>query len=204
MCLHMPHRRYDAPNDVRSPQANVVRWFSRLPGDGGQVRTHRHRSRGDRHQGPDRHFGRGARAAPAFEPSGGCLGRRPRLRAQLGGGQEWCRGSSARASGFACWWSWGPRVDGHRRLPAWQGAGRLLPEFTPPVVDVQTESLGLSGAEAEQLITFPRPPSQGPASPTTSRPRRWLPRSTPGGRRCRRREPSGQRLLGAIAAAQVH
>ena len=31
----------------------------------------------------------------------------------------------------------------------------VLPEFTPPVVEVQTESLGLSAAEAEQLITVP-------------------------------------------------
>jgi Cu/Ag efflux pump CusA len=30
-----------------------------------------------------------------------------------------------------------------------------LPEFTPPVVEVQTESLGLSAAEVEQLITVP-------------------------------------------------
>ncbi|MFL5819553.1 MAG: efflux RND transporter permease subunit [Solirubrobacteraceae bacterium] len=31
----------------------------------------------------------------------------------------------------------------------------VLPEFTPPVVEVQTESLGLSGTEVEQLITVP-------------------------------------------------
>lgn len=31
----------------------------------------------------------------------------------------------------------------------------LLPEFTPPYVEVQTEALGLSAAEVEQLITVP-------------------------------------------------
>ncbi len=30
-----------------------------------------------------------------------------------------------------------------------------LPEFTPPLVDVQTEALGLSAAEVEQLVTVP-------------------------------------------------
>src|SRR5436309_13453183 len=30
-----------------------------------------------------------------------------------------------------------------------------LPEFTPPVVKVQTESLGLSANEVEELITVP-------------------------------------------------
>src|SRR5437667_12307367 len=29
------------------------------------------------------------------------------------------------------------------------------PEFTPPTVDIQTEALGLSAAEVEQLITVP-------------------------------------------------
>src|SRR5437660_12621055 len=29
------------------------------------------------------------------------------------------------------------------------------PEFTPPVIDIQTEALGLSAAEVEQLITVP-------------------------------------------------
>jgi Cu/Ag efflux pump CusA len=31
----------------------------------------------------------------------------------------------------------------------------VLPEFTPPRVEVQTEALGLSAAEVEQLITVP-------------------------------------------------
>src|ERR687897_2823902 len=31
----------------------------------------------------------------------------------------------------------------------------LLPEFTPPYVEIQTEALGLSAAEVEQLITVP-------------------------------------------------
>jgi Cu/Ag efflux pump CusA len=31
----------------------------------------------------------------------------------------------------------------------------MLPEFSPPTVEVQTEALGLSAAEAEQLITVP-------------------------------------------------
>jgi Cu/Ag efflux pump CusA len=31
----------------------------------------------------------------------------------------------------------------------------VLPEFTPPMVEVQTEALGLSAAEVEQLITVP-------------------------------------------------
>src|SRR5215217_4057074 len=31
----------------------------------------------------------------------------------------------------------------------------VLPEFTPPYVEVQTESLGLSANEVEQLITVP-------------------------------------------------
>jgi CzcA family heavy metal efflux pump len=31
----------------------------------------------------------------------------------------------------------------------------VLPEFTPPLVDVQTEALGLSAAEVEQLVTVP-------------------------------------------------
>src|SRR3954447_23108006 len=31
----------------------------------------------------------------------------------------------------------------------------VLPEFTQPVVEVQTESLGLSAPEVEQLITVP-------------------------------------------------
>jgi Cu/Ag efflux pump CusA len=31
----------------------------------------------------------------------------------------------------------------------------VLPEFTPPTVDIQTEALGLSAAEVEQLVTVP-------------------------------------------------
>ncbi len=31
----------------------------------------------------------------------------------------------------------------------------VLPEFTPPYVEVQTEALGLSAPEVEQLITVP-------------------------------------------------
>ena len=31
----------------------------------------------------------------------------------------------------------------------------ILPEFTPPTVEVQTEALGLSAEEVEQLITVP-------------------------------------------------
>ena len=31
----------------------------------------------------------------------------------------------------------------------------VLPEFAPPTVEVQTEALGLSAAEVEQLITVP-------------------------------------------------
>jgi Cu/Ag efflux pump CusA len=30
-----------------------------------------------------------------------------------------------------------------------------LPEFTPPYVEIQTEALGLSAEEVEQLITVP-------------------------------------------------
>ncbi|HKH76049.1 MAG TPA: efflux RND transporter permease subunit, partial [Rubrobacteraceae bacterium] len=31
----------------------------------------------------------------------------------------------------------------------------VLPEFTPPYVEIQTEALGLSAEEVEQLITIP-------------------------------------------------
>src|ERR1043166_4111021 len=31
----------------------------------------------------------------------------------------------------------------------------VYPEFTPPAVEIQTEALGLSAAEVEQLITVP-------------------------------------------------
>ena len=31
----------------------------------------------------------------------------------------------------------------------------VLPEFTPPTVEIQTEALGLSASEVEQLITVP-------------------------------------------------
>src|SRR3954470_4417622 len=31
----------------------------------------------------------------------------------------------------------------------------VLPEFTPPYVEIQTEALGLSAAEVEQFITVP-------------------------------------------------
>src|SRR5215210_3932236 len=31
----------------------------------------------------------------------------------------------------------------------------VYPEFNPPLVEVQTEALGLSGAEVESLISFP-------------------------------------------------
>ena len=31
----------------------------------------------------------------------------------------------------------------------------VLPEFTPPYVEIQTEALGLSAGEVEQLITVP-------------------------------------------------
>ena len=31
----------------------------------------------------------------------------------------------------------------------------VLPEFSPPYVEIQTESLGLSAEEVEQLITVP-------------------------------------------------
>ena len=31
----------------------------------------------------------------------------------------------------------------------------LLPEFSPPYVEIQTEALGLSAEEVEQLITVP-------------------------------------------------
>ena len=47
----------------------------------------------------------------------------------------------------------------------------VLPEFTPPTVEVQTEALGLSAEEVEQLIT--RPAGGRPA------PRRGLPRRDP-------------------------
>ena len=33
--------------------------------------------------------------------------------------------------------------------------GDVLPEFAPPTVEVQTEALGLSAEEVEQLITVP-------------------------------------------------
>ena len=39
----------------------------------------------------------------------------------------------------------------------------VLPEFTPPYVEVQTEALGLSAEEVEQLVTVPlggRPPQR--------------------------------------------
>src|SRR5262245_8930666 len=31
----------------------------------------------------------------------------------------------------------------------------ILPEFTPPLVEIQTEALGLSAEEVEQMITVP-------------------------------------------------
>ena len=31
----------------------------------------------------------------------------------------------------------------------------VLPEFSPPTVEIQTEALGLSAAEVEELITVP-------------------------------------------------
>ena len=31
----------------------------------------------------------------------------------------------------------------------------VLPEFIPPTVEIQTEALGLSAAEVEQMITVP-------------------------------------------------
>ena len=37
-----------------------------------------------------------------------------------------------------------------RRMPV-----DVLPDFTPPYVEVQTEALGLSAPEVEQLITVP-------------------------------------------------
>ncbi|XAS68541.1 efflux RND transporter permease subunit [Micrococcaceae bacterium Sec5.7] len=46
----------------------------------------------------------------------------------------------------------GPRCG--RRLTAEHAGGRF-PEFAPPQVEIQTEALGLSAAEVEQLITSP-------------------------------------------------
>ena len=40
-----------------------------------------------------------------------------------------------------------------------------LPEFSPPYVEVQTEALGLSAEEVEQLITVPLEQTCSTASP---------------------------------------
>ncbi len=40
-------------------------------------------------------------------------------------------------------------------LALWEMPRDVLPEFSPPTVEVQTEALGLSAAEVEQLITVP-------------------------------------------------
>ncbi|HEU4488392.1 MAG TPA: efflux RND transporter permease subunit, partial [Actinomycetota bacterium] len=44
-------------------------------------------------------------------------------------------------------------VFGFQRLTAMPRD--VLPEFTPPTVEVQTEALGLSAAEVEEFITVP-------------------------------------------------
>ena len=47
------------------------------------------------------------------------------------------------------------RTDGHRHRRAERQSVDVLPEFTPPYVEIQTEALGLSADEVEQLITVP-------------------------------------------------
>ena len=57
-----------------------------------------------------------------------------------------------------------------------------LPEFAPPTVEVQTEALGLSAEEVEQLITVPA--GAGPAR------RRGVARQDPSPSRCPASRPS--------------
>src|SRR6187401_3822312 len=66
---------------------------------------------------------------------------------------RWIVGASMRARGFVVVVA--AVLIG---IGVWQaGAMRAdaLPEFTPPTVDIQTEALGLSAPEVEQLITVP-------------------------------------------------
>lgn len=66
---------------------------------------------------------------------------------------QWIIGTSLKARGFVIVLAVGIMVLGVlqvRDMPR-----EVLPEFTPPTVEVQTEALGLSAAEVEALITVP-------------------------------------------------
>ena len=58
------------------------------------------------------------------------------------------RGLSHPSSSVAPWSDW-------QLLANWACPEDVLPEFTPAYVEIQTESLGLSAAEVEQLLTVP-------------------------------------------------
>ncbi|MDQ3217679.1 MAG: efflux RND transporter permease subunit [Actinomycetota bacterium] len=66
---------------------------------------------------------------------------------------RWIVGSSLRARRLILALAAGALILGFTQLP--NMAVDVLPEFTPPTVEVQTEALGLSATEVEQLITVP-------------------------------------------------
>ena len=66
---------------------------------------------------------------------------------------RWIVGSSLRARRLILALAAGALILGFTQLP--NMAVDVLPEFTPPTVEVQTEALGLAATEVEQLITVP-------------------------------------------------
>ena len=55
----------------------------------------------------------------------------------------------------------------------------VLPEFNPPIVEVQTEALGLSAEEVEQLITVRLSRTCWSGSPSSTRSSRCRSRASP-------------------------
>ncbi len=66
---------------------------------------------------------------------------------------RWIVGSSLAARRLILALAAGALILGFTQLP--NMTVDVLPEFTPPTVEVQTEALGLSATEVEQLITVP-------------------------------------------------
>ncbi|MGH8927555.1 MAG: efflux RND transporter permease subunit, partial [Acidimicrobiia bacterium] len=66
---------------------------------------------------------------------------------------RWIVGSSLKFRGLVVAVAAGVLVLGIAQLPS--TPVDTLPEFTPPMVEVQTEALGLAAEEVEQLITVP-------------------------------------------------
>ena len=66
---------------------------------------------------------------------------------------RWIVGSSLKFRGLVVAVAVGVMILGIAQLPS--ASIEMLPEFTPPTVEIQTEALGLAAEEVEQLVTVP-------------------------------------------------